>query len=176
MPTALPTRLERLPPMRIARVRVMSRTPERDAWARLRAWAEPRGLLADLNAHPVFGFNNPPPRPQRSEYGYECWIRVDPETADDGAVELTDFEGGLYLVTTCHLKGDPTGDMSQLWIRLWQAVQAGPYRWRKTHELERPLDPRVEEKDMAFDLYLPVQPVGNGAANNGDHCHASPGS
>ncbi|MHA2314338.1 MAG: ArsR family transcriptional regulator, partial [Candidatus Hermodarchaeia archaeon] len=65
-----------LEPMRVASVRALSATPENDAWEKMRAWAEPQGLLDDIDNHPVFGFNNPNPTPGQKEYGYEFWIRM----------------------------------------------------------------------------------------------------
>jgi DNA gyrase inhibitor GyrI len=97
----------RLPPMRVASVRVISETPERDAWEKIRAWAESKGLLSDPDATPVFGFNNPPPTEDRKEYGYEFWIRVDPDTEVTDELETKDYPGGLYAVTRCRLHGDP---------------------------------------------------------------------
>ena len=44
----LVVRIVRLQPMRVLRFRVVSKTPERDAWAQARAWAGPKGLLEDL--------------------------------------------------------------------------------------------------------------------------------
>src|SRR5574341_504661 len=55
----------KLAPMRIASIRALSETPERDAWEKLRAWANPKGLLDDSDKHPVFGFNNPSPSMDR---------------------------------------------------------------------------------------------------------------
>ena len=52
-------RIVKLEPMRVASVRAISETPERDAWEKVRTWAEPKGLLADIEKHPIFGFNNP---------------------------------------------------------------------------------------------------------------------
>jgi Methyltransferase domain len=40
------------------------------------AQSMPRGLLKDPEQHPVFGFNNPNPSPDRKQYGYEFWMRV----------------------------------------------------------------------------------------------------
>jgi hypothetical protein len=37
----------------------MGHAHERDAWEKLRAWAEPKGLHEDLENHPVFGFTIP---------------------------------------------------------------------------------------------------------------------
>lgn len=154
----LTLRIERLPRMRVASVRAVSATPERDAWQKLRAWAEPRGLLHQPRFHPVFGFNNPAPVPGHAAYGYEFWIRVDAHTHTAGDVELKDFAGGLYAVTTCRLVDDPAGALGEVWRRLWEQVQAGPYRWRHTQELERPHNPLAAETDMVFDLYLPIEP------------------
>ena len=43
--TDLDVRIERLEPMRVATAHAMSETPERDAWEKLRAWAEHKGLF-----------------------------------------------------------------------------------------------------------------------------------
>lgn len=154
----LPLRIERLPPMHVAAVRAVSATPEKDAWQKLRAWAEPRGLLRQPRLHPVFGFNNPAPAADDTAYGYEFWIRVDPHAHATGDVELKVFSGGLYAVTTCRLMRDPAGAIGEVWQRLWDQVQAGPYRWRRMHELEHPHDPLATDTAMVLDLYLPIEP------------------
>ncbi len=156
-------RIEQLLPLRVASVRAVSEAPERDAWAKLRAWAEPRGLLEDLDTHPIFGFNNPNPSPERREYGYEFWIRIAPEDeaegrADpEGDVELKDFPGGYYAVTTCRLQGDPRGSVPQIWRMLWDWVQASEFEWSGDHELERLHDPWAPEPEMMLDLFLPLE-------------------
>ncbi|MHC4697886.1 MAG: AraC family transcriptional regulator [Planctomycetota bacterium] len=153
----LDVRIVKLEPMRVARVRVISETPERDAWDKMRAWAESKGLLADVEEHPVFGFNNPPPSQDRKEYGYELWIRVDSGTEPEGEVEAKDFAGGLYAVTTCKLTGDPKGNIFQVWQRLFEWVKSSAYKWRRTHELEKTQDPQASEDDFVLDLYLPIE-------------------
>ena len=150
-------RYEPLPPMRVASVRVVSRTPERDAWRKLRVWAEGKGLLADPAAHPVFGFNHPAPVRGRGDYGYEFWIRVGPDIQSEGEIVVKDFPGGLFAVATCRLLGDPAGELGDVWTRLWESTQTGSYRWRRGHELERPHDPLASEDDLTLDLLLPVQ-------------------
>jgi hypothetical protein len=47
--------------MRVASVCSISAHPEITAWNKMQAWAEPLGLLDDIESHPVFGFNNPSP-------------------------------------------------------------------------------------------------------------------
>lgn len=143
--------------MRVASVRAFSETPERDAWEKLRAWAEPMGLLDDRDQHPIFGFNNPSPSKDRKEYGYEFWIGVGPEIPAEGDIVIKDFPGGLYAVTTCKLIGDPEGTIQEKWMKLWNWVQASPYQWRKTHELEKPHDLSAPEQDLVIDLYLPLE-------------------
>lgn len=143
--------------MRIASVCVVGESPESSAWEKLRAWAEPQGLLNDYTQHPVFGFNNPSPTPDRKEYGYEFWIRVDPDAKPAGDIKILDFPGGLYAVVTCKLLGDPLGSVPEVWQKLWQWVKSGKYQWRKTHELEKPHNPLASIEDLVLDLYLPIQ-------------------
>ena len=148
-------RIQRLEPMRVASVRVVSETPERDAWRKLRAWAESKGLLDDPESHPIFGFNNPNPSPERKEYGYELWIRVGPEAQSEGEIEVKDFAGGRYAVTTCKLHGEP--NVMETWKQLWDWAQRSGYKWRKTHELEKAQNPRASEEDLILELYLPIE-------------------
>ncbi len=146
-----------LPPMRVASVRVISETPERDAWEKMRAWAESKGLFSGPSASPVFGFNSPPPSEVRKEYGYEFWVRVDSEVEVAGELEAKDFPGGLYAVTRCKLHGDPEDNVLEVWKRLWDWVQSSDYEWRQTHELERLVDPLAPEEELVLDLYLPIE-------------------
>jgi len=155
--TDLDVRIVKLEPMRVASVRALSESPERDAWEKLRAWAEPKGLLKDIERHPVFGFNNPNPAPDRKDYGYEFWIRIDPDIEPEAEIEAKDFAGGLYAVTTCRLLGDPKGNVGEVWMKLWEWAQASSkYKWRRTHELEKQHDPLASEEDLVLDLYLPI--------------------
>jgi hypothetical protein len=87
--------------MLVAWVRVVSAMPEQEAWTLLSAWAGPAGLLDDRVAHPVFGFNNPPPAAGSPEYGFEFWVGVDAHTTPPEPIALKEFPGGLYAVTSC---------------------------------------------------------------------------
>jgi DNA gyrase inhibitor GyrI len=154
----LKVRIVRLEPMRVACVRAISETPERDAWEKLRMWASSMGLLDDREKHPVFGFNNPNPSPNRKEYGYEFWIRVDPCVESEGEIEMKEFTGGLYAVTKCKLQGDPSGSVVEVWKKLWDWAQTSEkYRWRRTHELEQSHNPGAAVEDIVLDLYLPIE-------------------
>jgi len=144
-------RIEWLAPMRVARFQAFGPSPEAEAWARMRAWAEPRELLKEASAHPVFGFNSPSPSRPGEDYGHEFWIRVAPEIRIESSVETLEFPGGWYAVTTC--QGFPN---LERWTQLLEWVRHGPHRYRRTHELERPHNPLAPESEMAFDLYLPI--------------------
>lgn len=149
---AVSVRIENMEPMRVASVRALSEHPEAEAWARLRAWAEPRGLLNDPQNHPVLGFNSPPPSADRKEYGYEFWIKVGPEVASGDPVEIKEIGSGTFAVMK-H-RGYPSPNA---WKQLWEWAQNNGYRWRKAHELERIHDPMAPEAEVVFDLYLPIE-------------------
>jgi DNA gyrase inhibitor GyrI len=154
----LKVHIVKLEPMRVASVRVVSETPEVDAWGKLRNWAEPLGILQDDENHPIFGFNNPNPQPDSKEYGYELWIKVGPEVESGGDVEVKDYPGGLFAVTTCKLTGDPSGrNILETWRALLEWVKTSQYKWRQVHELEKVHDPMASEIDIILDLYLPIE-------------------
>ena len=156
-------KIVRLEPMRVASARVISETPENDAWQKMRAWAEPKGLLEDLKKHPVFGFNNPNPSPDRKEYGYEFWIRVEPDVEPEGDIKFKEFEGGLYAVTTCKLKEELESEFFQKegylesWKKLVDWVKSSKYRYGKRQGLEKAHDPNASEEELVLDLYCPIE-------------------
>ena len=150
----LEVRIVNLEPMRVAAVRAVGESPEAEAWEKIRAWAEPKGLFEDIETNPVYGFNNPPPSKDSKEYGYEIWVVVGPDIQPEGGIEVKDFEGGRYAVTRC----EGLAVIGDRWMELWRWVKASDeVKWRKTHELEKPLDPNVPENELVFDLYLPIE-------------------
>jgi DNA gyrase inhibitor GyrI len=152
--TEMNVRVVKLEPMRVASVRVVSSSAERDAWQKLRAWAEPAGLLDDLNQHPVFGFRSSAPGVRRKQYGYEFWIRIDPDVESEDGIEIKRVEGGLYAVATC----EGLAFVSETWKKLCDHVQSSrsSYQRRESQELEKPYNPLAPEGEIEFDLYLPV--------------------
>ena len=147
--------IERLDPMRIASFRVIGESPEPEAWEKLKSWAEPKGLLDDIEKYPIFGFNNPSPEPGSKVYGYEFWIRIGSDIETESDIEVKEFGGGLYAVTTC--KGLST--IGETWMKLWEWVNSSEsdYVWRKTHELEKLQNLMAPEEDLEFKLYLPIE-------------------
>ena len=159
----LEVKIVRLEPMRVASARAVSETPEHDAWEKMRAWAEPKGLLEDIEKHPVFGFNNPDPSPARKEYGYEFWINVGSDIEPSGAVELKEFQGGLYAVTTCNLKEEIESEFFQKegylesWKKIVDWVKASEYSFGKHQCLEKAHDPGATEQELVLDLYCSIE-------------------
>lgn len=153
-------RIVELEPMHVASVRVISTSPEYDAWQRMKAWAQPRKLLENLKEHPVFGFNNPNPSIGKKEYGYEFWIKIDP-TEDYGSnedIEFKKFKGGRYAVATSKLKEDIDSDgILKTWKNLVKWVETSEYEMRTDIEcLEKAQNPDAGEDDLVLDLYLPL--------------------
>jgi DNA gyrase inhibitor GyrI/DNA-binding HxlR family transcriptional regulator len=156
-------RIVRLEPMRVASVRAVSTTPERDAWEKMRSWAEPEGLLQDINEHAVFGFNNPDPSPGRNEYGYEFWIRVGPGAQPSEDVEIREFQGGLYAVTTCKLKEELESEFFkkegylESWKNIVDWVKSSKYEFGEHQCLEKAHEPGASEEELILDLYCPIK-------------------
>jgi DNA-binding transcriptional ArsR family regulator/DNA gyrase inhibitor GyrI len=156
-------RVVTLEPMRVASVQVISETPEPDAWERMRAWAEPKGLLENLEEHPVFGFNNPNPSPGKTEYGYEFWIRVGPDIKPEGHVKIKQVEGGLYAVTTCNLKEELESQFFrengylESWKKITEWVESSTYHLGSHQCLEKAHDPDASEGSLILDLYCPLE-------------------
>lgn len=161
--TDLKVEIVRLEPMRVVSARAVSETPERDAWEKMRAWAEPQGLLDDPENHPVFGFNNPDPSPDRNEYGYEFWIRVDPDFEPEGEVEVKEFPGGLYAVTTCKLQEELSSEFFQKegylepWKNLYDWVTSSKYKIGSHQFMEKAHDPGAPEEELVLDFYCPIE-------------------
>ena len=152
----------RLEPMRVASARAISKTPEHDAWEKMRAWAEPKGLLEDIEKHPVFGFNNPNPSPDSKEYGYEFWIRVEPDIKPEGEIDIKEFKGGLYAVTTCKLKEELESEFFQKegylesWKKIVDWVKSSKYDFAKHQCLEKAHEPGASDEELVLDLYCPI--------------------
>jgi DNA gyrase inhibitor GyrI len=158
----LEVRIEKLEPMRVASVRAISKSPEDEAWKKMRTWAEPRGLLDNVKKNPVFGFNNPNPSPGKEEYGYEFWIKVGKDVEPEGDIKIKEFKGGLFAVTTTPLKADPIYSEDGhhfigAWKRLGEWIKSSKYEFGDQHCLERAQDPGASEDDLILDLYWSIK-------------------
>ncbi|MFW9809520.1 MAG: effector binding domain-containing protein [Candidatus Thorarchaeota archaeon] len=155
--------IRQLDPMTVASVQVISKTPEEDAWKKLVAFAEPRGLLKDQKKNPIFGFNNPDPTKGQEEYGYEFWIRIDSDMKLDEGVTKKKFSGGLYAVKRCNLTKEATSEftqehgVSESWFRLTEWLKSSEYKQGSHQWLEKSVNPNKPDEDLLLDLHMPIE-------------------
>lgn len=143
-------------PMRIASAYGFGHNPEEQAWQRLVAWAGPKGLLENRNAHPVFGFNNPNPTEQNSKYGYEFWIKVDPGTEPDGEIRIAEFNGGTYAVARCEAGSDPGATIPATWKSLADWCKENNRRFAHHQPMEKIMSDPGDPAHLELELYCPI--------------------
>lgn len=149
----LKVRIVTLQPIRVASAHGFGESPEGQAWDKLLAWAESRGLLEDRRASRFFGFNNPDPSPGSPNYGYDQWMTVGPEVEGGDHVKIFDFAGGLYAVARC----EGPSNIGEVWKQLVIWREESPYKTAHHQWLEEYLSPLgVGPEDYVFDLFLPI--------------------
>lgn len=149
-------RIVKLEPMRVASVLGFGQEPENEAWAKLMAWAKPKGLLSDQEHHRIFGFNNPSPTPGSPNYGYEFWIVVGHDAQSEGDVEIKDFPGGLYAAARCDVQDKPYETIPAAWKQLVLWRENSPYKSASHQWLEEHISGQDTGGDWIMDLYLPI--------------------
>ena len=152
----LEVNMVKLPAMRVASAYGFGPSPEEVAWAKLAAWAQPKGYLSNREQHRIFGFNNPNPSPLSPNYGYEFWMEVGPEEMPEGEIRIVDFAGGHYAVTDCPVPKENFDVIGETWKRLvyWRehsSYQYGAHQWLEKHV-------ETDDPALAFrlQLYMPV--------------------
>ena len=148
----LAVHIMRLEPMRVASFHAFSASPEGEAWQKLVAWAEPRGLLNQPQTHRIFGFNNPNPSAGSPNYGYEFWLQLTPDQAPTD-VPVKDFGGGLYAVTRFKGSGEA---MPQVWQQLSKWCENSPYKFASHQWLEEHISSGDSPDSLELDLCLPI--------------------
>ncbi|MBN1172048.1 MAG: GyrI-like domain-containing protein [Micromonosporaceae bacterium] len=117
---------------------------------RLRAWAEPRGLLSAAGLR-VFGFDNCQPAPN---HRYTCMIPVAGDLREEGDITIVDLPAGLYAVTT--VRG--ADNIHPTWERLSVWASASNHRVADRQALEEIMGPvDGQPEDLTLQLYLPVE-------------------
>ncbi len=152
----LDVRIVKLEPMRLISAWGFGPSPEEEAWNKLRAWADPKGLMDDLEKHRIFGFNNPDPSPGSPNYGYEVWIEVGPEVKPESDLRVVGFCGGLYAVTLCEVPEGHFDVIGQLWKKLVAWREDSKYHYSPHQWLERTVSHGSPGIAFALDLYLPI--------------------
>ena len=153
----LEVRIEKLGYLRVASVYGFGPEPETIAWGKLTAFAGPKGFFDDPENHRIFGFNSPDPSAGSPNYGYEVWIEVGPDMEPEGDVRVRSFDGGLYAVTRCEIRGGNFEVIGATWKKLvaWREeskYNCGYHQWLEETVPEKGL----AEGDFTLDLYLPI--------------------
>ena len=159
-------KIVQLPRMRVASFHVReSATPEEEAWARLKSWAEPKGLLDNPALHQVFGRNNPMPIGEPRLRGYEFWITVPKAFPVEDDVAVVDFPGDLYAVMTSKGIKQMQANFDKLiaWVENHEEYTFGypgdyDYASQPSLDLEHHLVPlAMGETPFLIDYYLPIR-------------------
>jgi DNA gyrase inhibitor GyrI len=154
----LKVQIVKLEPARVICFNGFGAGPETQAWEKLIAWAQAKGLWNDGTPRRFFGFNNPDPSPGSPNYGYDVWMTVDDSVQADGEARILDFPGGLYAVTRCPVT-DPGDDIPGAWKKLVEWMEHSPYKHAAHQWLEEHINPQnaVHGENFTLDLFLPIR-------------------
>ncbi|MCK5045797.1 MAG: effector binding domain-containing protein [Candidatus Heimdallarchaeota archaeon] len=153
-PDELEVQFIRLQPMRVVSFQAISESPENEAWAKLREWAEPKGYFDDLDKNPIYGFNNPNPSPGKKEYGYEFWLVVNPDFKSD-EVEVKDVPESFNVVTRCNVE-DPVRDITEAWKKILEWIKKHKIKFAGRCGIEKVIVPSHSGEGFILDIYIPV--------------------
>lgn len=152
----LEVKIVKLAPMKVVSFHAMGKEigdPETKAFEMLKNFAN--DYLKKPEKYPVYGFNNPDPSPDKEEYGYEFWIKLDPSMNIKGR-DIKEIESGLYAVTTTRLVVED--DMIPAWKQLVNWVKESDiYDFHKGFCLEKHLNPLAAFENIMLDLYCPIK-------------------
>ncbi len=109
--------IEKIEPGRFASFYGFGNRPEEEAMIKLVKWCDKRNIKLNNSENLIFGFNNPNPGFDSTEYGYEFWLKVSGNERPEEDVRIIEFNGGNYAVTEC------TGAENML--QTWQAL----FKW-----------------------------------------------
>ncbi len=143
-------------PMRIASAYGFGEQPELAAWRTMKEWAQPKGLLEDLESHPMYGCNNPYPTPGNAKYGYEFWLNVGTDVEPEGTIRIGEFFGGLYATSRCEVHGDPGLAVPSSWQSLAEWCKKNNHNIAKHQALERFLGTPDDLEHLVLILHCPI--------------------
>lgn len=140
-------------PMRVASALGYGASPEPEAWEKILAFAESKGL--DPKEARFFGFNNPNSSPGSPNYGYEQWMTVGSHIEGGEEVTIKEIPARRYAVARC----EGLDNIGTVWQQLvtWfedSAYKKPPHWHQCLEELLTP--PDVPYEEYVFDLYLPL--------------------
>jgi len=146
-------RIVEMEPMRVASAHGFGVEPEPEAWNKILAFAQEKGL--DTGKARFFGFNNPNPSPGSPNYGYEQWMTVSPDVQAEGEITIKEIPVRRYAVTRCQGISTITQTWQQLVLWFEDSAYKKPAHWCQCLE-ELLTPPGVPYEEYVFDLYLPI--------------------
>jgi len=150
-------RIETVPPRRVAFMRHIG--PYRqvgDTWAKLAAWAGPRGLFGPLTIAIGVAHDDPDVTPP-DKVRYDACFVVDPSFQPEGEVGVQEVGGGEYAITTHR---GPYEAVSQTMARLcgeWLPASGREARSAPILAIHRNFPHDTREEDLLTDIYLPLE-------------------
>ncbi len=148
--TEITVNIVELPPMRCASFYHFGEEPEMNAWKKLENWQEKHPRYHET----IMGFNNPNPCREDDPYGYEFLLEVDKDVVPEGDMRIVDFYGGLYAVTRCEPKGDPSMIM-KTWLSLMEWVKNSEYNHATHQWMEKHLG-GSDMNTMVLEIHFPI--------------------
>lgn len=149
----LEVRIVQLEPMRVASAHGFGESPEVEAFEKMLAFMELKGLAFEEVRW--FGFNNPNPSLGSPNYGYDVWITLGPGVAGEGEVAIKEIPARLYAVTRCEGLNTITQDWHQLATWFEDSPYKKPPHFHQCLE-ELLVPPDLPYEEYIFDLYLPI--------------------
>ena len=165
--------IKELPALAAARYRVISSSPEQDAWQHMKQWGESVGLFN--KPYRCFGFDRPGPDQiskirrtseatllDLNEYGYEVFVAFDatisPKVeANLRGVRLETMEPGRFAVLGIGA-GCAETDIGRGWQQLMALISETDYkptgRWLEEH---LDFDMGSQHEPARLDLYLEIE-------------------
>lgn len=144
----LNVRIEQLPALRLASLRVKSESPEGEALQKLLQWASVHHQLTA--GYRLFGYDNCEPVPNHI---YTALITVNETVEADDIVEIVSLAGGRYAVVSVNT----TDQISEAWDMLAEWMKTSGYEYGSLLALEE----HVAMSDDPFnfqryEMYLPL--------------------
>lgn len=150
--------LKKMEPMRVASYKAFSLTPEDDSFDYIQKWAKEKGLLDLQYGYRIFGFDVAGSLKPDGQYGYEVWMTIPQDfDAPDDLVEIKEFDGGYYAVTTTTIRDiSATWNRFREWLKL-SKYDLGEHQWLEEHLSFDKWSEYRNQEDMKVDLYMPIK-------------------
>lgn len=164
-------RIVNLPRMTVASYCAISETPENDCSKVMDKLVKDFSLQCSSGFR-HFGFNNPGPTSEKSQYGYEMWVVVPEDFKVPEPFIRKEFPGGLYaaLPTYMPIIGERWGELYE-WVQNNDNYEDDWNVEDMRNELEECIDyitfnsSDIPESEKQLDLLLPIKRI-NGAKKN----------